>query len=87
MRFTSAKQSKTTLGCKSFFFHNLRLILCFNYLSLQANIKIMFENFGFALVLIAAGLAFLAVKLFFGKKFVHTHLEGNKALNKKGILA
>jgi len=45
----------------------------------------MFENFGFALVLIAAGLAFLAVKLFFGKKFVHTHLEGNKALNKKGI--
>ena len=44
----------------------------------------MFENFGFALVLIAAGLAFLAVKLFFGKKFVHTHLEGNKALNKKG---
>ena len=44
----------------------------------------MFENFGFALVLIAAGLAFLAVKLF-GKKFVHTHLEGNKALNKKGI--
>ena len=45
----------------------------------------MFENFGFALVLIAAGLAFLAIKLFFGKKFVHTHLEGNKALNKKGI--
>ena len=45
----------------------------------------MFENFGLALVLIALGLVFLAVRLFFGKKFVHTHLEGNKALNKKGI--
>lgn len=52
---------------------------------MQANIKIMFENFGLALVLIALGLVFLAVRLFFGKKFVHTHLEGNKALNKKGI--
>ena len=34
---------------------------------------------------IAVGMALLCIKLFFGQKFVHLHIDGNKPLNKKGI--
>ena len=34
---------------------------------------------------IAFGMACLCIKLFFGQKFVHLHIDGNKPLNKKGI--
>ena len=33
----------------------------------------------------AAAIALLCVKVLFGKKFVHTHVDGNGALNKQGI--
>lgn len=41
----------------------------------------------FIVISIAVGVAIglLAIKLFFGKKFVHLHIDGNKPLNKKGI--
>ena len=38
-----------------------------------------------ALGFIAFGMACLCIKLFFGKKFVHLHIDGNKPLNKMGI--
>lgn len=38
-----------------------------------------------SLLIIAIGVALLAVRLFFGKPFVHTHIDGNKALSRKGI--
>lgn len=45
----------------------------------------MLEVFLFSLLIIATGIVFLCVRLFFGKRFVHTHIDGNKHLNKKGI--
>ncbi len=45
----------------------------------------MFEAFLFSLLIIAIGVALLSVRLFAGKNFVHTHVDGNKALNRKGI--
>jgi len=36
-------------------------------------------------LIIAISIALLCIRLYFGKKFVHTHIDGNKALNKKGI--
>lgn len=41
----------------------------------------------FLILLVAVGIAMalLCVKLFFGEKFVHIHIDGNKPLNKKGI--
>lgn len=43
--------------------------------------KIFLITFAF----IAAAMILLSVRIFAGKKFVHTHVDGNKALNKKGI--
>lgn len=37
------------------------------------------------MLIIASGLVFLCIRLFFGKRFVHTHVDGNRHLNKKGI--
>lgn len=45
----------------------------------------MLKLFILSLIAIAVCMALLAIKLFFGKKFVHLHIDGNKALNKKGI--
>ena len=45
----------------------------------------MLEAFLFSLLIIAIGVALLCVRLFAGKDFVHTHVDGNKALNRKGI--
>ena len=38
-----------------------------------------------ALLIIAVAIIFLSVRLFFRKGFVHTHIDGNKARNDKGI--
>ncbi len=38
-----------------------------------------------ALLIIAVGVVLLSVRLFFRRGFVHTHIDGNKALNEKGI--
>ena len=45
----------------------------------------MFELFLVILVIIAAAFLLLAIKVLVGKKFVHTHIDGNRPLNKKGI--
>ncbi len=45
----------------------------------------MWQVFLFSLLIIAIGLLLLSVRLLMGKRFVHTHVDGNKALNKKGI--
>ncbi|MBR4129081.1 MAG: hypothetical protein IKT92_06400 [Bacteroidaceae bacterium] len=45
----------------------------------------MFELFLIILVIIAVAFALLAIKVLVGKKFVHTHIDGNRHLNKKGI--
>ena len=45
----------------------------------------MFQLFLIILAIVAVALLLLAVKVLVGKKFVHTHIDGNRHLNKKGI--
>ena len=45
----------------------------------------MWQTFLFSLIIVVICLVLLAVRLFFGKKFVHTHVDGNKAMHRKGI--
>lgn len=45
----------------------------------------MLETIAITLLIIAISVAFLSVRILFGKRFVHTHIDGNKALNRKGI--
>ncbi len=45
----------------------------------------MLKIFLLSLIVILIGLALMGIKLYFGKPFVHTHIDGNKALNKQGI--
>lgn len=45
----------------------------------------MLETFLFTLLIIVIGLGFLCIRIWVGKRFVHTHVDGNKALNEKGI--
>ena len=45
----------------------------------------MFQLFLIILAIIAIAFLLLAVKVLLGKKFVHTHIDGNRSLNKKGI--
>lgn len=45
----------------------------------------MFQLFLIILAIIAIAFLLLAVKVLLGKKFVHTHIDGNRPLNKKGI--
>jgi len=45
----------------------------------------MWVSFGIALLIIATCMVFLCVRLFFHRSFPHTHVEGNKAMRKKGI--
>ncbi|MBO6189439.1 MAG: hypothetical protein J6N92_01345 [Alloprevotella sp.] len=37
------------------------------------------------LLLVAASVLLLSVRLWFGKRFVHTHIDGNRPLNQRGI--
>lgn len=43
------------------------------------------ENLLVPLGLVALAMVFLCVRLFAGKRFVHTHVDGNKELNRRGI--
>ena len=45
----------------------------------------MIKLFLIILGLVAVALILLSIRLFVGKKFIHTHVDGNRALNKKGI--
>lgn len=45
----------------------------------------MIKIFLIVLGFVGIGIAFLCIKLFFGEKFVHIHIDGNKPLNAKGI--
>lgn len=45
----------------------------------------MFQAFLFSLLIIAICVCFLGVRLLFGRSFVHTHVEGNKELRRRGI--
>lgn len=38
-----------------------------------------------SVLLVALAVALLSVRLFVGKRFVHTHIDGNKALGRQGI--
>lgn len=52
---------------------------------LVAKIQRMFQIFLITLAIIAAAFLLLGIKVLVGKKFVHTHIDGNRHLNKKGI--
>ena len=52
---------------------------------LVAKIQRMFQLFLITLAIIAAAFLLLGIKVLVGKKFVHTHIDGNRYLNKKGI--
>ena len=52
---------------------------------LVAKIQRMFQIFLITLAIIAVAFLLLAIKVLVGKKFVHTHIDGNRHLNKKGI--
>lgn len=45
----------------------------------------MFHTFAIILGIIALCILLLSVRLFFGKRFVHTHIEGNREMQKRGI--
>ena len=45
----------------------------------------MFQLFLIILAICAIAFLLLAVKVLVGKKFVHTHIDGNRHLNKRGI--
>ena len=45
----------------------------------------MFQLFLLILAICAVAFLLLAIKVLVGKKFVHTHIDGNRHLNKKGI--
>lgn len=45
----------------------------------------MFQLFLIILAICAVAFLLLAIKVLVGKKFVHTHIDGNRHLNKKGI--
>ena len=52
---------------------------------LVAKIQRMFQLFLITLAIIAAAFLLLGIKVLVGKMFVHTHIDGNRHLNKKGI--
>ncbi len=45
----------------------------------------MFEVFALTLLIIFVALLLLGVRLLCGKKFIHTHVDGNRALQQRGI--
>lgn len=45
----------------------------------------MLKMFLAILALIAVAFACLSIRLFFGKRFVHTDIKGNKAMEQRGI--
>ena len=45
----------------------------------------MIKLFLIILAIVAVCVALLSVRLFVGRKFVHTHVEGNKELHRRGI--
>ena len=45
----------------------------------------MFRLFLLICGILAIGLLLLSIRVLVGKRFVHTHVDGNKALERKGI--
>ena len=45
----------------------------------------MIKLFLIVLGIVAVCVALLSVRLFVGREFVHTHVEGNKELHRRGI--
>lgn len=45
----------------------------------------MMEILLFSLLIIAICMLFLCVRLFFGRRFVNSHVDGNPALRRRGI--
>lgn len=45
----------------------------------------MFKLFLIILGFVAISVLFICIRVILGKKFVHTHIDGNRALNKQGI--
>lgn len=45
----------------------------------------MLKTFLAILALLAVAFAALSVRLFFGKRFVHTDIKGNRAMESRGI--
>lgn len=45
----------------------------------------MLKAFIASLVILVVCLALLCVRIFFGRRFVNTHVDGNKALHRRGI--
>lgn len=45
----------------------------------------MWQLFIISLLIIAISVIFLCVRLLVGRQFVHTHIDGNKAMQSRGI--
>ncbi|MBR1733118.1 MAG: hypothetical protein IJ729_05200 [Alloprevotella sp.] len=45
----------------------------------------MFHSAAIIAIILALCFLLLGIRLFFDKPFVHTHIDGNEALNKRGI--
>ena len=45
----------------------------------------MLRLFGIITLIIAIGIAFMCFKILLGCRFPHLHLDGNKAMHKRGI--
>lgn len=45
----------------------------------------MIRLFLFTVLLLVLALALLSIRVLVGRHFVHTHIDGNKALNRRGI--
>ena len=45
----------------------------------------MLRLFGIITLIIAIGIAFMCFRIFLGRRFPNLHLDGNKAMRKKGI--
>ena len=52
---------------------------------MASKVRIMFQTFAVIIGLIAICVALLSVRIFFGKRFVHTHIEGNRDMHERGI--
>lgn len=55
------------------------------HLTLSPLLMNFLNLFCILLLPLALAVVLLCVRLFFGKDFVHTHVDGNKALHRKGI--
>ena len=62
-----------------------RILIIVKNQTTNTQLSSMLKLFLIVVGFVGFAIACLAIKLFFGQKFVHLHIDGNKPLNKKGI--